>query len=215
MIRLFALAVVALAVNPALAGEVGSLTEISPAGKHLIEVLDSMHVEEHWLAGRKVEWRSGEPIGEMEKKYENHTHCSAFAAAAAEKLGVYLLHPPEHSVVLLANAQQDWLKAGGTNQGWHLVESPVMAQKLANQGQLVVVSCKNPDPKIPGHIAIVRPFVKTEAQIAAEGPQVIQAGKYNHPSTTTKDGFKNHPGAFENKQLLYFAHSLQPMLDAQ
>ena len=56
------------------------------------------------------------------------THCSAFAASEAEKLGIYLLHPPEHSATLLANAQQEWLFGAGTNQGWFLVQSPLEAQ---------------------------------------------------------------------------------------
>ena len=183
-------------------------SDISPAGQQLVKVLDSMHVEQLWLAGRQVDWRTGEP---NEKVYTNanlHTHCSAFAAAAAEKLGVYLLHPPEHSAVLLANAQQTWLCASGTNDGWQPVKTSIQAQELANEGQLVVVTCKNPDPKRPGHIAIVRPSTKSGAAILAEGPEIIQAGQHNHADTTTKDGFKNHPGAFEGGQLMYFSHAI-------
>ena len=180
--------------------------EITPAGKRLAEALDSMHVEKLWLVGHRVDWRTGEPEGEYNKKYETHTHCSAFAAAAAEKVGVYLLRPPEHSSVLLANAQQEWLSGKGTNQGWRTVDSPVAAQHLANQGQLVVVTFKNSDPKLPGHIAIVRPSEKSEAQVLAEGPQVIQAGRHNYTSINAKEGFKNHPGAFAKGELLYFAH---------
>src|SRR6202042_1276578 len=104
-----------------------------------------------WLPGYHVDWRTGVSNGKLLQSTNGHTHCSAFAAAAAEKLGVYLLRPPEHSAVLLANAQQDWLRGAGTNQGWRAVESPVMAQHLANQGQLVVVTFKNADPQVPGH----------------------------------------------------------------
>jgi hypothetical protein len=185
--------------------------EITPAGKRLAETLDSLHVEKLWLVGRRVDWRTGEPEGEINKKYETHTHCSAFAAAAADKIGVYLLHPPEHSTVLLANAQQDWLRGKGTNQGWRAIDSPVAAQHLANQGELVVVTFKNSDPKVPGHIAIVRPSEKSEERVKAEGPQVTQAGRHNYVSTNAKEGFKNHVGAFEKGELLYFVHSVTIM----
>jgi len=183
-------------------------SEITPSGQKLGEVLDSMHVDRLWLSGRQVDWRTGEPRGKVYTIATSHTHCSAFAAAAAEQLGVYLLHPPEHSSVLLANAQQAWLQGDGASHGWHPVTSPVKAQQLANEGQLVVVTCKNPNESLPGHIAIVRPSARSDAEILAEGPEIIQAGAHNYLSTTVKQGFKNHPGAFENNQLLYFSHAI-------
>ena len=189
--------------------------DITPAGAHVVEVLEAMHVDKLWLAGNRVNWRTGEATGAYDQKLASHTHCSAFVAAAAEKLGVYLLHPPEHSAVLLANAQQDWLRGSGTNQGWRFVDSPLTAQRLANQGQLVVVTCKNSDPKAPGHIAIVRPSTKSDAEILAEGPQIMQAGRHNYLSSNAKEGFKNHPGAFEKNELLYFAHPVPAQLEAQ
>jgi hypothetical protein len=182
--------------------------EITPQGQRLADVLDSMQVEQLWLPSLSVNWRTGEPDGRIDTGKGAHTHCSAFAAAAAEKLGVYLLHPPEHSADLLANAQQDWLRAGGTNFGWQAVNSPQAAQQLANEGQLVLITCKNSKPDESGHIAIVRPSAKSEAEIRAEGPQIIQAGGHNYASTSTKQGFKYHPGAFEKWELLYFVHPL-------
>lgn len=190
-------------------------SEITPAGQQLGKALDAMHVERLWLSGRQVDWRTGEPNGKVYTNSTSHTHCSAFAAAAAEQLGVYLLHPPEHSAVLLANAQQEWLCGRGTNQGWQSVKSSVQAQQLANEGQLVVVTCKNPDAKRPGHIAIIRPGSWSEAKILAEGPEIVQAGAHNYTSTTTKEGFKNHPSAFEGGQLLYFSHAIPPPKLAQ
>jgi hypothetical protein len=183
--------------------------DISPEGQKLITVLDAMNVEKLWLAGARVDWRTGETNGKVFATPNGHTHCSAFAAAAADRLGVYLLHPPEHSAVLLANAQQDWLRGKGTNDGWFAVNSPVEAQQLANAGHLVVVTCKNPDPARPGHIAIVRPSTKSDEQILAEGPEITQAGLHNYNDTTTVVGFKNHKEAFEKNQLLYFAHKLE------
>jgi hypothetical protein len=193
----------------ALAGTLAAKAgEITPAGKRMSEFLDGMHVEQLWLSGQQVDWRSGEPNGKVFATAKGHTHCSAFAAAVADRLGIYLLRPPEHSAMLLANAQQDWLNASGANQGWHRVATAVEAQELANQGQLVLVTFKNPDPETPGHVAIVRPSAKSKEQIEAEGPDIIQAGLHNHNSTTVKEGFKSHPGAFEKSEVEYFDHAI-------
>lgn len=197
-----ALAVWAGGQKPAVA------SEITPEGQRLAAVLDSMHVDELWLAGRRVNWRTGKPEGKPYTNTTSHTHCSAFAAAAAEKMGVYLLRPPEHSATLLANAQQDWLRAEGTNQGWYAVASALKAQELANAGTLVVVTYKSRNPEAPGHIAIVRPCTKSDDKIESEGPQIIQAGAQNYLSNTAREGFKHHRGAFENQELLYFAHTV-------
>lgn len=197
-----------------LGGSQATASDITPAGQRLSQTLDGMHVDELWLAGKQVDWRNGKPNGKVYAVPNGHTHCSAFAAAAAERLGVYLLHPPEHSSVLLANAQQDWLRSAGTNQGWMAVDSPIKAQELANEGELVVVTCKNPNPKSPGHIAIVRPSTRSDASIIAEGPEIIQAGLHNYVHGTVKQGFKNHGAAFANHELLYFAHRI-PAASAQ
>jgi hypothetical protein len=182
--------------------------DISPLGRRLASVLDSMKVEEHWLAGVHVNWRTGDPDGQPIKTEGAHTHCSAFVAAVAETLGIDLLRPPEHSLVLLANAQHDWLREKGPEHGWRRVKDAEQAQELANQGELVLASCKSPDPEKSGHIAIVRPATKSEAQIHIEGPEIIQAGTHNHERTTVKEGFRSHPGAFKNDEILYFAHHL-------
>jgi len=134
--------------------------EITPAGKHLAEVLDSMQVEKHWLAGETVHWRTGKPDP---KGKQGATHCSAFVAAVGARLGIYLLRPPEHSQELLASAQHRWLEKEGREHGWKLVSSPWKAQELANRGVLVVASFQNPDRHKPGHIAVVRPQYKVRA----------------------------------------------------
>lgn len=185
--------------------------EITPEGKHLVAVLDSMHVEEHWNAGAIVNWRTGDPTGQPLKEGDTgkHTHCSQFAAATCEKLGVYLLRPPEHSAVLLANAQYDWLPGEGKSKGWTPVADGGAAQDLANRGQVVVAVYKNGDPKKSGHIAIVRPGSKTPSQIAEEGPDVIQAGGSNFNSATLKRGFANHPEAFPKGEIKFYAHVVE------
>ena len=183
--------------------------EISPAGRWLTERLDAMDVEHLWLPGTSVNWQTGKPLGKAPSGKGNHTHCSAFAAEACRRLGIYLLHPPEHSTVLLANAQYDWLFQSGKEQGWIRVPDGLQAQHLANQGSLVVAVFKESDPKRPGHIAIIRPSTKSREQIDAEGPQVTQAGGHNTRSTSLKHGFGNHPDAWRKQLVRYFAHEVE------
>jgi hypothetical protein len=183
---------------------------VTAAGDRFASTLDGMHVESLWLANEHVNWATGEP--DRGGGYEgpgNHTHCSAFAAAAAKRLGVYLLRPPEHGQELLSNAQARWLdSAEGRQDGWRSVANMQEAQTLANQGNLVLVSYPNPDPHAPGHIAIVRPSEKSFTTLQENGPQVIQAGEHNHNSINVRIGFENHPGAWPNG-VRYYVHSLQ------
>jgi len=79
------------------------------------------------------------------------------------------------------------------------------AQTLANKGSFVVVVYESPDVRKPGHIAIVRPSIKSGAELAEEGPEVIQAGQHNHNSTSVKDGFRSHPGAWPDG-VRYYMH---------
>lgn len=182
---------------------------ITAAAGHLNEVLDGMHVQEHWIAGAIVDWRTGEPTGKAIADDGRHTHCSQFAAAACEKLGVYLLHPPEHGSVLLANAQFDWLPEKGRAKGWIPVADGVAAQDHANKGEIVVAVYKNGNPKKSGHIAIIRPGVKTPEEIAKAGPDVIQAGGHNYEHATLKQGFANHPDGFAKGLIRFYAHPLK------
>ena len=172
----------------------------------LTRILDGMQVESRWLKGVGIDWETGESNGK--RVIESDTHCSAFVAAAAKNLGVYILRPPEHKTSMLANAQNDWLNTDGAAQGWTLVANGLQAQTLANQGVLVVASYKSPDPAKHGHIAIVRPSMKDAATIANEGPQIIQAGIDNYGSASLKEGFKHHPGAFKNGEIQFFAHGI-------
>lgn len=127
----------------------------------------------------------------------DETHCSAFAAAAADSLGIYLLHPPEHSHVLLANAQYAWLASDAARKaGWKPVVDAPAAQRLANAGQLVVAIYRNPDLQKPGHVALVRPEALELARIDRAGPQIAQAGYVNSSSIDLQTGFDRHPGAW-------------------
>jgi hypothetical protein len=183
---------------------------ITPAGEQLAATLDGMDVESKWLAHEHVNWETGEPDrgGENEGP-GTHTHCSAFAAAAAAKFDVYLLRPPEHGQVLLANAQADWLaSAAGSQAGWRKVADAFDAQRLANQGKLVLVLYQNPDRHVPGHIAVIRPSTKSVKALVENGPEIIQAGEHNHAKTNVRLGFDSHPGAWPGG-VLYFMHALR------
>jgi hypothetical protein len=183
--------------------------EVTAAGQRLAETLDAMNVESLWLAHEHVNWETGEPDrGGAYEGPNHHTHCSAFAAAAAKRMGVYLLRPPEHGQQLLANAQAGWLAGGeAQKQGWQEISGARRAQTEANRGNLVVVVYANPDPREPGHVAVVRPSEKSEQALGRGGPQILQAGNHNHSSTTVRAGFSNHPGAWPTG-VRYYVHTL-------
>jgi hypothetical protein len=187
---------------------IGQSGEITPKGKILANTLDDMHVEKLWLAKHIVAWKTGEPLDQPVADGKAHTHCSAFVASACMRCDVYILRPPEHGTVLLANAQYDWLRDSGKKKGWKTVGSATEAQHLANQGVMVVASFREDDPKKAGHIAIVRPSTKSEQKIQEEGPQIIQAGTSNHQSTSLKEGFKHHPTAWKEQKVRYYSHEL-------
>jgi hypothetical protein len=182
---------------------------VNEAGRRLAGTLDRMNVEAHWAAHEHVNWETGEPDRGGENEGPGHTHCSAFAAAVAKRLGIYLLRPPEHGQKLLANAQVEWLASReGREHGWSRVKDGLEAQGLANQGNLVVVVFANPDAKKPGHAAIVRPSGKSMRALEHDGPQIIQAGTHNHNSTVVRIGFESHPGAFPDG-VRYYVHAVQ------
>jgi hypothetical protein len=181
---------------------------VLPKGAQLAERLDAMHVESHWIAGHHVRWRTGDPDGRPEPPEGYHSHCSAFVAAFAEQLGVEILHPPEHTQVLLANAQCAWLAHRGARVGWRPVATPLEAQQEANRGMLVLACHSDPDPALPGHIAVVRPDALSRRRIESDGPQVTQAGIENYRSTSLARGFRNHPQAWPRRAIRFFAHDV-------
>ena len=192
-----------LVVSAAAAQPIGRVT---PVAKSLIEQVDQLDVENHWPAGVHVEWRTGNPDGRPVSETGKHTHCSAFVAAAAEKVGVYILRPPEHSQILLANAQYAWLAGEGAGQGWVPVSNAIEAQKRANEGWLVLAAYQNHNSTKPGNIAIVRPSDRDEDLIRRDGPLVTQAGETNYRSTSLRQGFAGHPAAWERQEVVFYAH---------
>ncbi len=194
-------------VSIAVAGAVQA-AEVTPRANRLATKIDALDVENHWPVGMHVHWETGVPDGKPEVSAGKHTHCSAFVAAAAKSFGIYILRPPEHAQILLANAQYDWLANEGEKQGWRPVRTDVEAQNYANRGFLVVATYKNHHDDKPGHIAIVRPSNKSEAAIRNEGPQVTQAGGTNYKSTSLRQGFAGHPAAWQQHEVRYYAHAV-------
>jgi hypothetical protein len=182
---------------------------VTPQAQQIFREIDAMGVESKWIAGEHVYWESGLPTGVPETSPGKHTHCSAFVAAAAKKLGIYILRPPEHGQQLLANAQNDWLAQEGLAHGWRKLADAREAQAAANRGMLVVASYHNHHDDRPGHIAIIRPGTKTSEQIAAEGPDVTQAGSVNATSISIKAGFAGHPAAWRDNEIAYYAHEVK------
>jgi hypothetical protein len=181
---------------------------ITPAGERLARFLDGTGVDHRWLAGHHVDWLTGQPtLGTRAKA----THCSAFVAAAAARLDVYVLRPPDHSEDLLANAQLRWLRDAPAASGWRSLADPVAAQAAANLGDLVVEAFENPNPHRPGHIAIVRPSEQSRTDLDRDGPRETQAGETNALDTFTALGFRHHRGAWVpggQGGIRYYGHTI-------
>lgn len=180
---------------------------VSPRALAVERQLSVLDVVGRWQAGIHVDWRTGLPDGADERLPGRHTHCSAFVAAAAAALGIYILRPPQHGQVLLANAQNEWLMSEGAAAGWRPLPDGAAAQDYADRGYLVVASYHSRSDETPGHIAIVLPGTKSSAVLAAEGPDVMEASTVNAAHIALRDGFAGHPGAFDDDRILFFAHA--------
>ncbi len=201
----FALSLVAVS-RQALAGDT---PPISAKARDLLRVLDSYDLDHLWQAGVRVHWDTGEPTAHQVAvtPEHKHTHCSAFVASVAKRLGIYILRPPEHSATLLANAQLDWLESAPANSGWRSIGTAEAAQAAANAGDFVVACYRNHKSDRPGHIAIVRPSDRPMSDIAADGPAITQAGLHNYRETNLRTGFAGHPRAWgRDREIRFFAH---------
>jgi glutamine amidotransferase-like uncharacterized protein len=186
-------------------GDSGCCGPITPKGQQLMAYLDSLHVDHLWPQHTFVNWETGEPTP-SHGRHEPKTHCAAFAAAAAERLNIFMMRPPYHSQSELAAAQERYFQSSrGVRDGWRPVHSSEEAQGLTNEGEFVVLVYGNPNPHKAGHIAIVRPAVKSMKALNDEGPQTTQAGGHNFSSGTAKYSFVFHRGAWPN-EVMMFAH---------
>jgi len=187
---------------------------VSPCGQKLKSFYLNMDVLHKWLSGQHIDWRTGVP-DDPDAVSGIRTHCSAFVAAACERLGIYILRPPEHRQELLANAQFSWLNSKDAGSaGWHLIERNVLyeAQKMADQGYIVVACAQNPDRHKPGHIALVMPSDRSAGALQENGPILIQASGNNSVDQSFRDSFRHHIPDWDSPtdQVRFFYNEKEP-----
>jgi hypothetical protein len=199
----------------------GSAPPYTPAGgPRLAQFLDALPVKTRWIHNHRLVWQTGQQNAPDGPGLTPETHCSAFIAAVALMLDIYILRPPHHGQNDLANAQADWLAGTGAFPGptasgskWVVLGSSGDAGALkaaveaANAGQLVVAIYKAPQVQGAddhGHAVIVRP--QDAAAVGADGPHVASVADCNRPDTPMQKAFHAHPGAWPSKIALY-AHA--------
>jgi len=188
------------------------LLKISPNGQKLKDYYLALDVEHLWIAEHHINWETGMP-DMPEARQGIKTHCSAFVAAACERLNIYILRPPQHGQVLLSNAQAEWLHSPDAQQaGWQKLNDEdtlyTNAQRLANQGKIVVAICKNPDHSKPGHVALVMPSDRSTDVLQQEGPEMIMAGTHNFNYIALIKAFKSHITSWPSHEIEFFVHDL-------
>jgi len=173
-----------------------------------VTALNSMGVASHWLAGKAVNWRTGDPVAGGQAP---PTNAGPFVYAASSMLNVPL--PAATAPNMVPNQLITWLQGAGADQGWQQVNA-VEAQLLANQCWVVVACWKNTAPKASGpfafgHIAIVRPDTELKAaEIPDRGPRIVQASVTNSADTYVQAGFPKN--AWDDNAIVYLAHKLVP-----
>ena len=186
---------------------------VDKKGRSLEKFYLSLDVEHLWIAGSHINWETG--IADKPDAVEgNHTHCSAFIASACEKLGIYILRPPEHGQILLANAQYEWLQtAEARKNGWAPVTNSnrislyTQVQKLANAGKLVIAIIKSPDDSKPGHAALIMPKEIDEDKLIESGPVLIMAGTHNFNFISLKNGFRGHIATWPENEIMFYVNN--------
>jgi hypothetical protein len=129
-------------------------------------------------------------------------------------LGIYILRPPEHGQILLANAQYDWLQtAEARKNGWTAVTNSnriylyTQVQKLANAGRLVIAIIKSSDDSKPGHAALIMPKEIDEDKLIESGPVLIMAGTHNFNFISLKNGFKSHIANWPENEIMFYLNN--------
>jgi hypothetical protein len=209
-------------------GGAGPAPGYTPAGgPRLTEFLDALPVTTRWIHNHRVVWQTGQQNAAESQGTTEETHCSAFIAAVALMLDIYLLRPPHYGQQGLANAQADWLAgeatfAGPTAKasGWIALGASGDAGALkaaveaANLGRLVVGVYKAPSGSTSdghGHTCIVRP--QSAAAVGDDGPHVMSVADVNRPDTPMRTAFHAHPDAWPDRIALY-AHPTDLEKDA-
>ncbi|MFY9589557.1 hypothetical protein [Rickettsia endosymbiont of Halotydeus destructor] len=193
---------------------------ISEAAKKNLQIINSLKVEEKWQKGEIINCKTGEIIeqytGEHKKTGSRLTHDGCFVYAVLSSLNISKNSLPPHPeldtgfIPLLANKQADWYETEGNKCGWSYIKNKdrednfIQAQKLANQGYLVVATYKNINPKRAGHTAIVIPSDKDIEKIKKDGPDIAQAGTYNSSCSSLKKGFRNKKDVFKNNEIKFY-----------
>jgi hypothetical protein len=184
-----------------------SYIKIDKNGQQLKSFYLSQQVETHWIAGSHIDWETGETDNPGATN-AIHTHCSAFAAAVCKRLNIYILRPPEHNQILLANAQYAWLSTpAALDAGWKLLTGNTAyeeAQSLANQGYVVLAICENTDKSKPGHVALVMPSEIAINKLEESGPMLIMAGTHNYNKIALKGGFRTHITEWPEHSILFY-----------
>ena len=65
-----------------------------PGGARLTEFFDALPVTTRWIHHHRIVWQTGQQNAPDFEGPMAHTHCSAFVAAVALMLDIYLLRPP-------------------------------------------------------------------------------------------------------------------------
>lgn len=190
---------------------------ISEAANKNLQTFNSLKVEEKWQKGEIINCKTSEIIEEYTGEHKktgrrvNHDGCFVYAALSSLNIPKDSLPPhPEFDtgfIPLLTNKQADWYETEGNKHGWNYIKNKdrednfTQAQKLANQGYLVIAIYKNINPKRVGHTAIVIPSDKDIEKIKKDGPEIAQAGTNNFSSCSLKKGFRNKKDAFKNNEI--------------
>ena len=184
----------------------------------LAAFLDGLDVESLWITGHHVNWETGERDHRIIGNREAKSHCSAFVAALAERLGIYVLRPPDYPQELLANRQVHWLSGepfrnapdSAAALGWRPIgasrDDDVLAQAAteAQAGRLVLAGFAEKHGtggQAPGHICVVRPQLPDS--VDPEGPLMISAGERNWQKAHMATVFKHHHGAWPDAVALF------------
>lgn len=175
---------------------------ISANGLLLKAYYDSTDVENLWLKGMRVDWKTG--IAIRKANNPKTTHCSAFVAATLLKKNIYIARPPEYKRKNLANNQYDYLEsAKAIRDGWvETINNIKDVQAKANDGFFVVAVTRNYNRS--GHIALIYPSHVKEDDLIKNGPMLIQAGSKNKIGITLKKGFRNHYKNFSDLKVRYY-----------